>query len=103
MPMTTDRMQRLFDDLRKAAEQADCFDEVALREGLLACRARGASADAWYQVASTGDRLVVRLVTPDRWLSDFENLPIKPEVRPLILKENAARLFGLGSTVDEKG
>jgi predicted TIM-barrel fold metal-dependent hydrolase len=35
------------------------------------------------------------LLTPDRWLADFETLDIKPEVRPLILKENAARLLGL--------
>ena len=35
------------------------------------------------------------LITPDRWLSDFEKLPIKDEVRPLVLKENAARLLGL--------
>jgi predicted TIM-barrel fold metal-dependent hydrolase len=37
------------------------------------------------------------VLTPDRWLADFERLPIKPEVRPLILKENAVRLLGLGS------
>jgi predicted TIM-barrel fold metal-dependent hydrolase len=35
------------------------------------------------------------LITPDRWLSDFEKLPIKDEVRPLVLKENAVRLLGL--------
>jgi uncharacterized protein len=35
------------------------------------------------------------LITPDRWLSDFEKLPIKEEVRPLVLKENAARLLRL--------
>jgi predicted TIM-barrel fold metal-dependent hydrolase len=35
------------------------------------------------------------VITPDRWLADFEQLDIKPEVRPLILKENAARLLGL--------
>ena len=35
------------------------------------------------------------VITPDRWLADFEQLPIKEEVRPLILKENAARLLGL--------
>ncbi|HLH42109.1 MAG TPA: amidohydrolase family protein [Bryobacteraceae bacterium] len=35
------------------------------------------------------------LLTPDRWLADFANIPIKDEVRPLILKENAVRLFGL--------
>jgi uncharacterized protein len=34
-------------------------------------------------------------ITPDRWLADFEKIAIKDEVRPLILKENAARLFGL--------
>jgi predicted TIM-barrel fold metal-dependent hydrolase len=35
------------------------------------------------------------LITPDRWLADFEKIEIRPEVRPLILKENAARLLGL--------
>ena len=35
-------------------------------------------------------------ITPDRWIKDFEDLDIKPEVRPLIMKENAARLLGLG-------
>jgi hypothetical protein len=34
-------------------------------------------------------------ITPDRWLADFDKLPIKPEVRPLILKHNALRLLGL--------
>ncbi len=36
------------------------------------------------------------LITPDRWLSDFAKLPIRDEVRPLVLKENAIRLLGLG-------
>jgi predicted TIM-barrel fold metal-dependent hydrolase len=35
------------------------------------------------------------LITPDRWLSDFAQLPIRDEVRPLVLKENAARLLRL--------
>ena len=35
------------------------------------------------------------LLTPDRWLADFERLDIKPAVRPKILKDNAARLLGL--------
>ena len=34
-------------------------------------------------------------LTPERWLRDFETLEIKPEVRPLILKDNARRLLGL--------
>jgi predicted TIM-barrel fold metal-dependent hydrolase len=35
------------------------------------------------------------VITPDRWLADFAKLDIKPEVRPKILKDNAARLLGL--------
>jgi predicted TIM-barrel fold metal-dependent hydrolase len=35
------------------------------------------------------------LLTPDRWLADFERLEIRDEVRPLVLKENAARLLRL--------
>jgi predicted TIM-barrel fold metal-dependent hydrolase len=35
------------------------------------------------------------VLTPDRWLADFEKLSIKDEVKPRILKENAARLLGL--------
>jgi predicted TIM-barrel fold metal-dependent hydrolase len=37
------------------------------------------------------------LITPDRWLADFEKLPIRDEVRPLVLKDNAARLLKLGT------
>jgi predicted TIM-barrel fold metal-dependent hydrolase len=35
------------------------------------------------------------MFTPDRWLEDFAQADFKDEVRPLILKENAARLLGL--------
>jgi predicted TIM-barrel fold metal-dependent hydrolase len=35
-------------------------------------------------------------LTPERWLADFDTQEIKPEVRPRILKDNAARLLGLG-------
>jgi uncharacterized protein len=35
------------------------------------------------------------VISPDRWLADFEKIDIRPEVRPLIMKENAARLLGL--------
>jgi predicted TIM-barrel fold metal-dependent hydrolase len=38
-------------------------------------------------------------ITPDRWLADFERLDIKPDVRPLILKQNAIKLLGLGSAL----
>ena len=35
------------------------------------------------------------VILPERWIADFEKLDIKPEVRPLIMKENAIRLLGL--------
>jgi uncharacterized protein len=35
------------------------------------------------------------MITPDRWLRDFEEADFKDEVRPLILKENAARFLKL--------
>jgi predicted TIM-barrel fold metal-dependent hydrolase len=35
------------------------------------------------------------LITPDRWMADFEKLSIRDEVRPLVLKVNAARLLKL--------
>jgi predicted TIM-barrel fold metal-dependent hydrolase len=34
-------------------------------------------------------------ITPDRWMADFDKLDIKPDVRPRILKDNAARLLAL--------
>ena len=37
------------------------------------------------------------LITPERWLADFEKIAIRDEVRPLILRENAIRLFSLNS------
>lgn len=42
-------------------------------------------------------------LSPDRWLDDFAKLEFKDEVRSLILKENAVRLFGLEQTKSEKG
>ncbi len=35
------------------------------------------------------------LLTPDRWLADFESLAIRDDVRPRILKLNAMRLLGI--------
>ena len=34
-------------------------------------------------------------ITPDRWLKDFDAMPFKEEVKPLILKENAMRILGV--------
>ncbi|HEX6220483.1 MAG TPA: amidohydrolase family protein [Acidimicrobiia bacterium] len=36
------------------------------------------------------------LITPDRWLDDFAELGLGPEVTSAILKENAVRILGLG-------
>jgi predicted TIM-barrel fold metal-dependent hydrolase len=33
------------------------------------------------------------VLSPDRWLAEFAELPIRDEVRPLVLKQNAARLL----------
>jgi hypothetical protein len=38
------------------------------------------------------------LISPDRWLADFEKLDIKDDVRPRILKDNAIAALGLGKT-----
>jgi uncharacterized protein len=35
------------------------------------------------------------LITPDRWIADFEKLDIKDTVKPKIMKLNAAKLLGL--------
>jgi predicted TIM-barrel fold metal-dependent hydrolase len=35
------------------------------------------------------------LITPDRWMKDFDEAGFKPEVKPLILKENAIRALRL--------
>lgn len=35
------------------------------------------------------------LITPERWMKDFEDAGFKEEVKPLILKENAIKMLGL--------
>ncbi len=42
------------------------------------------------------------LLTPERWLRDFDTLDLKPDVRPKILKDNAVRVLGLGEKPAEK-
>ena len=36
------------------------------------------------------------LITPERWMKDFESVGFRPEVKPLIFKDNAVKLLGLG-------
>jgi hypothetical protein len=38
------------------------------------------------------------VITPERWMKDFDELSIKPEVREKIMKTNAATLLGLTAT-----
>ena len=38
------------------------------------------------------------VLSPDRWIASFDDLDIKPEVRPLIMKENAIRVLGLADS-----
>ncbi len=38
------------------------------------------------------------LITPERWMKDFDEAGFRDEVKPLILKENAARLLKLTRT-----
>jgi predicted TIM-barrel fold metal-dependent hydrolase len=42
------------------------------------------------------------LISPDRWLADFAELEIKPEVRTKVLKDNAVRLLGLAADNKEE-
>jgi hypothetical protein len=35
------------------------------------------------------------LITPESWIASFREAGFKPEVEPLILKENAVRVLGL--------
>jgi predicted TIM-barrel fold metal-dependent hydrolase len=37
------------------------------------------------------------LISPDRWMKDFQEAGFRPEVHPLILKQNAARLLKLSA------
>jgi len=37
------------------------------------------------------------LISPDRWIKDFSEAGFKPEVQPLILKDNAMELLGLAA------
>jgi uncharacterized protein len=37
------------------------------------------------------------LLTPERWLKDFDTLDFKPEAKAKILKSNAVRVLGLGT------
>ncbi|WP_118178591.1 amidohydrolase family protein [Paraburkholderia phosphatilytica] len=42
------------------------------------------------------------LIKPERWLEDFHKAGFKPEVHPLLLKQNAIRLLGLDAAAGAK-
>ena len=35
------------------------------------------------------------VISPDRWMASFDDLEIKPDVRPLVMKDNAITVLGL--------
>jgi len=37
------------------------------------------------------------MITADRWIADFNEVGFREEVKPLIMKENAAKLLGLAA------
>lgn len=43
------------------------------------------------------------LITPERWMKDFETAGFRTEVQPLILKKNAMRLLGLTPATSNHG
>ena len=43
------------------------------------------------------------LISPERWIDSFEQLEIKPEVRPLVMKTNAIEVLGLGAAEAASG
>lgn len=42
------------------------------------------------------------VISPDRWMASFADLDMKPEVLPLIMKQNAINVLGLGGAEDSK-
>jgi predicted TIM-barrel fold metal-dependent hydrolase len=36
------------------------------------------------------------MISPEKWLDAFDKAAFKDEVRPMILKDNAMRLLGVG-------
>ena len=40
------------------------------------------------------------VLTPDRWMADFEKIAIRDAVKPGIFKDNAVRLLGLDKPAD---
>ena len=43
------------------------------------------------------------LITPERWMKDFDEAGFKDKVKPLILKDNAMRLLKLGGYAGMEG
>ncbi|PRY14460.1 amidohydrolase family protein [Kineococcus rhizosphaerae] len=41
------------------------------------------------------------MIHPDRWLADFADLPVRDEVRPLVLRDNALRILDLSPKPQE--
>lgn len=70
MTMTGTDVDQFLARLADDAERAGAFEHVAVRDGMLVCRARGAAQPASYRVCLEADRVWVSLVMADRWLSE---------------------------------
>ncbi|MDZ4755009.1 MAG: hypothetical protein SGJ11_11020 [Phycisphaerae bacterium] len=61
---------RFLKDVEAAATAAAVFSEVTpVAEGVR-CKAKDAAEDAWYWIVRDGPTWMVRMATPDRWLSE---------------------------------
>lgn len=56
--------------VRRAAASADVFSSIEANDREVRCAAKSSAADAWYSIAREGNVWMVRLATPDRWLSE---------------------------------
>ena len=63
-------MSDVLNSVQSKARSSGRFGEVRLDGARLACRARDAAAEAWYEVHRDGSAWIVLLRTPDRWLSE---------------------------------
>ncbi len=68
MPTTNDDDTLL--EVERVASVSGAFGTITRDTAGLCCAARGSSAPAHYGVKRAGDRWLVSLATPDRWLSE---------------------------------
>lgn len=60
----------ILDSVRRAADASGLFAGSELLGDRVRLKAKDAAAEAHYEVVRSGDELLVRLLTADRWLSE---------------------------------